>query len=323
MDLDTRIVVTGGAGFLGGHVMDALRARGYRRAVGHPLARLRPDARGRGRAHDRRASKPAGDRAPGGGGGRHRRQPRAPGHVLLPEPHDGHAAHGARAPRRRDAVPQRRHDLLVPQVHAGAVPRGGRSGTATPRRPTRPTGSPRRCCSCSRRPTGRSTASTPSTCCWSTSTARGDNFDPESSHVIPALIRKCLEAAESRRAPRSRSGAPGSATREFLYVEDAAEAIVLALRTLDGQRAGQSGLGPRDLDPRAGRADRGRCRLHGHGALGRRASPTASRAAASTPRAPSARSAGGRARRCEDGLARTIAWYRARRDRQASATAVS
>ena len=54
-----------------------------------------------------------------------------------------------------------------------------------------------------------------------------DNFDLETSHVIPALIRKCWEAKESRAAEIMAWGT-GSATREFLYVVDAAEAIVLA-----------------------------------------------------------------------------------------------
>ena len=54
-----------------------------------------------------------------------------------------------------------------------------------------------------------------------------DNFDLESSHVIPALIRKCWEAKQSQAEEIVAWGA-GSATREFLYVEDAAEAIVLA-----------------------------------------------------------------------------------------------
>ena len=54
-----------------------------------------------------------------------------------------------------------------------------------------------------------------------------DNFDLESSHVIPALIRKCLEAIEQQRKQIIAWGT-GNATREFLYVEDAAEAIVLA-----------------------------------------------------------------------------------------------
>jgi len=54
-----------------------------------------------------------------------------------------------------------------------------------------------------------------------------DNFDPRSSHVIPALIRKCLEARESG-AESIEVWGDGSPTREFLYVEDAAEGILLA-----------------------------------------------------------------------------------------------
>jgi GDP-L-fucose synthase len=55
----------------------------------------------------------------------------------------------------------------------------------------------------------------------------GDNFDPASSHVIPALIRKCVEAEESGINEVEVWG-DGSPTREFLYVDDAAEGIVLA-----------------------------------------------------------------------------------------------
>jgi len=54
-----------------------------------------------------------------------------------------------------------------------------------------------------------------------------DNFDPASSHVIPALIRKCLEAVESGSGEVVCWGT-GNATREFLYVEDCAAAVVLA-----------------------------------------------------------------------------------------------
>jgi GDP-L-fucose synthase len=54
-----------------------------------------------------------------------------------------------------------------------------------------------------------------------------DNFDLETSHVIPALIRKCWEAKQAR-ADQVEAWGTGTATREFLYVEDAAEAIVLA-----------------------------------------------------------------------------------------------
>ena len=55
----------------------------------------------------------------------------------------------------------------------------------------------------------------------------GDNFDPKSSHVIPALIKKCFDAINESRDKIVIWGT-GKATREFLYVEDCAEAIVLA-----------------------------------------------------------------------------------------------
>ncbi|MCX7916033.1 MAG: GDP-L-fucose synthase [Verrucomicrobiae bacterium] len=54
-----------------------------------------------------------------------------------------------------------------------------------------------------------------------------DNFDLESSHVIPALIRKCVEARD-RKAQYIECWGSGRASREFLYVADAAEAILLA-----------------------------------------------------------------------------------------------
>jgi len=60
----------------------------------------------------------------------------------------------------------------------------------------------------------------------------GDNFDPETSHVIPALIRKCLEARD-RGASKIVCWGDGSPTREFLYVEDAAEGLVLATERYD------------------------------------------------------------------------------------------
>ena len=60
-----------------------------------------------------------------------------------------------------------------------------------------------------------------------------DNFDPRSSHVIPALIRKCLEAQDNGVEEIVVWG-DGSPTREFLYVEDAAEGILLATEKYDG-----------------------------------------------------------------------------------------
>jgi GDP-L-fucose synthase len=56
----------------------------------------------------------------------------------------------------------------------------------------------------------------------------GDNFDPASSHVIPALIKKCVDAKRSG-AQEIVVWGDGSVTREFIYVDDAAEGIVLAM----------------------------------------------------------------------------------------------
>src|ERR1700676_298321 len=60
-----------------------------------------------------------------------------------------------------------------------------------------------------------------------------DNFDLNSSHVIPALIRKCIEARQAG-SPRIVVWGTGAPTREFLYVEDAPGAIVLAAARYDG-----------------------------------------------------------------------------------------
>jgi len=70
----------------------------------------------------------------------------------------------------------------------------------------------------------------------------GDNFDLRSSHVIPALIRKCVEARDARRDEVVCWGS-GSATREFLYVEDCAEALVLATERYDDPRPVNVGAG--------------------------------------------------------------------------------
>ena len=59
-----------------------------------------------------------------------------------------------------------------------------------------------------------------------------DNFDPQTSHVIPALIRKCVEARAAG-MPEVVLWGDGSPTREFLYVNDAAQAIISATRSYD------------------------------------------------------------------------------------------
>ena len=61
----------------------------------------------------------------------------------------------------------------------------------------------------------------------------GDKFDPAVSHVIPALIKKCVDAVESD-ADHIEVWGTGRATREFLYVDDAAEGIVSAAECYEG-----------------------------------------------------------------------------------------
>jgi GDP-L-fucose synthase len=69
-----------------------------------------------------------------------------------------------------------------------------------------------------------------------------DNCDLESSHVIPALIRKCVEAKENNDKQIVLWG-DGSPTREFLYVDDAADGIVLAAERYDGSEPVNLGSG--------------------------------------------------------------------------------
>jgi GDP-L-fucose synthase len=70
----------------------------------------------------------------------------------------------------------------------------------------------------------------------------GDNFDPATSHVIPALIKKCVDAV-SEGADHIDVWGSGSASREFLYVDDAATGIVLAAERYDGAEPVNLGTG--------------------------------------------------------------------------------
>src|SRR5947207_10012635 len=70
----------------------------------------------------------------------------------------------------------------------------------------------------------------------------GDNFDPETSHVIPAMIRKCVEAARTG-ARQVVLWGTGKPTRECLYVEDAADAIVLATERYNDRQPVNLGSG--------------------------------------------------------------------------------
>lgn len=139
-----------------------------------------------------------------------------------------------------------------------------------------------------------------------------DNFDPVTSHVIPALIRKCLEAKQRGDGEVVLWG-DGSPTREFLYVEDAAEGLALATERYDGPEPFNLGSGQeisiRDLAELIARLTgfEGRIAWDTSKPNGqpRRALDT-SRAReffgfeAHTP--------------LEEGLKRTIAWYQAERE---------
>ncbi len=70
----------------------------------------------------------------------------------------------------------------------------------------------------------------------------GDNFDPETSHAIPALLKKCLDAVEAGTKKITVWGT-GIPTREYLYVEDAAEGIILAIQKYDGPEPVNLGSG--------------------------------------------------------------------------------
>lgn len=70
----------------------------------------------------------------------------------------------------------------------------------------------------------------------------GDNFDPKSSHVIPALIKKCVDAKNGGEESITVWGT-GKASREFLYVEDAARGILQAAEFYNGSEPVNLGAG--------------------------------------------------------------------------------
>ena len=135
----------------------------------------------------------------------------------------------------------------------------------------------------------------------------GDNFDPAHSHVIPALVRKFMEARDAGQKPVEIWGT-GTASREFLYVEDCAEAIMLAAEKYDGGDPVNVGTG--DEIP-IGELAKTIARLTGHtgGTHFNAAYPDGQpRRRLDVSRA--AELFGFRAHTSlEDGLRRTIAWY--------------
>ena len=139
----------------------------------------------------------------------------------------------------------------------------------------------------------------------------GDNVDPLTSHVIPALIRKCIEAIQSG-AKRIVLWGTGKPTREFLYVEDAAEAIVLATERYNGRDPVNLGSGMeisiKDLATTI-------CRLTGfNGEIVWDASQPDGQPRRALNVEGAERLFGFRARtNFEEGLRRTIEWYKERK----------
>lgn len=135
-----------------------------------------------------------------------------------------------------------------------------------------------------------------------------DNFDPASSHVIPALIRKMVEAVRTN-APEVEIWGTGKATREFLYVDDCAEGILLAAERYEGTDPVNLGAGfeisIRDLAEKIATlcAFKGRLRWDSSKPDGQ------PRRCLDTSRATSA--FGFKAKTgFDEGLAETIRWYR-------------
>ena len=170
--------------------------------------------------------------SPRGSGRWHRRQPRQPRQVLLREPDDGRSAHPRVLEKRRGEVGRRGNDLRLSQVLSRFPSAKTTSGTATPRRRTLPTASRRRRSPCSRRRTASSTVSTRSSSIRSTSTGR-----ETTSILTPATsFRRCCASSTRPKVanlPTVTLWGDGSPTREFFYVEDCAEGIVLAAEKYD------------------------------------------------------------------------------------------
>lgn len=134
-----------------------------------------------------------------------------------------------------------------------------------------------------------------------------DNFDLESSHVIPALIRKAVEARD-RGVNELICWGDGSPTREFLYVEDAAEGLIAGAESYNGEDPVNLGSGfevsIKDLTEKITRLSR----FHGSLIWDTTRPNGQPRRMLDTTKA--AASFGFRAKmNLEDGLARTIAWY--------------
>jgi GDP-L-fucose synthase len=145
----------------------------------------------------------------------------------------------------------------------------------------------------------------------------GDNFEPESSHVIPALIRKFTEAAERGDATVEAWGT-GGASREFLYVDDAAEGVVMATERYDAAEPVNLGSGREITIRELCDVIAGLCGFRGEVLWDARQPDGQPRRMLDTSRARE-RFGFEASTEFEAGLRETIAWYRAERAADAAA----
>lgn len=139
-----------------------------------------------------------------------------------------------------------------------------------------------------------------------------DNFDLHSSHVIPALIRKCVEARENGDDHMTCWGT-GSASREFLYVEDAAEGIVVATEKMDDPTPLNLGTGAEITIKNLVELVAKHCRFEGEIRWDATKPDGQPRRCLDTTKATEAMGWTAQVG-FEEGLQRTIAWFEAHRD---------
>ena len=232
----SRILVTGGGGFVGSHLVERLEAAGHDvvapRRVEFDLThwddaeRLFEDAQPGARLPPRRR------------GRRHRREPRQPGPLLVREPDDGRARAGAVARARRGEGDRRGHRLRLPEVHADPVPRGRPLERLSGGDERSRTASRRRRVLVGAQAYREQYGLDAIFLLPANMYGPRDNFDLETSHVIPALIRKMVEAEGEVVL-----WGDGSPTREFLYVDDCVEGLLLAAERYDGPEPVNLGTG--------------------------------------------------------------------------------